>query len=382
MKNELQPDDVISILKKINIRLRSSTDGLDKINNVLVKWHDYAQQYHSNLNYIIPSQIDNNDPFLTNIINLLKYETGRIQDFCVNLKNKITCFLPKEISSINKDRVNIKKDIKKLVDPLEYIWKYVASDRNKVDQAKNQLIFIDDEYKKTKQLNYIKSLIDSSQRNENRLSDVFDASHKGLCCSINPRFLDIELRRMNIEASAFTNLSQILRELSNLCISNIDNLVEKVDRIDINDRATRFVNRINDPKEEIVKETDNVIYAYAINNFYSENLYDLSFHKGEKILVLVQHSSGWWEGELDGRRGFFPSTFVVVPNANEDYKVYMYEKCSVRRDYIPVRNNELRLLIGDSVDVEYIVNDTCYGTNLGTNESGFFPAKVVGLSGI
>jgi son of sevenless-like protein len=36
----------------------------------------------------------------------------------------------------------------------------------------------------------------------------------------------------------------------------------------------------------------------------------LSFRAGQVIHVLNRDSSGWWDGELEGRRGWFPSNYV------------------------------------------------------------------------
>jgi len=37
----------------------------------------------------------------------------------------------------------------------------------------------------------------------------------------------------------------------------------------------------------------------------------LSFEAGQVIHVLNRDPSGWWDGELDGRRGWFPSNYVT-----------------------------------------------------------------------
>ncbi|KAH0586264.1 Cell division control protein 25 [Termitomyces sp. J132] len=42
-----------------------------------------------------------------------------------------------------------------------------------------------------------------------------------------------------------------------------------------------------------------------------QNATCLSFRSGQKIRVLNQDPSGWWDGELDGRRGWFPSNYVT-----------------------------------------------------------------------
>lgn len=38
----------------------------------------------------------------------------------------------------------------------------------------------------------------------------------------------------------------------------------------------------------------------------------LSFLAGQVIHVLNRDDSGWWDGELDGRRGWFPSNYVNI----------------------------------------------------------------------
>mmetsp|Transcript_26170 Transcript_26170/g.36847 ORF Transcript_26170/g.36847 Transcript_26170/m.36847 type:complete len:438 (-) Transcript_26170:162-1475(-) len=51
--------------------------------------------------------------------------------------------------------------------------------------------------------------------------------------------------------------------------------------------------------------------ARAIYEYQGENETDLSFAEGEIINVLDKSDpSGWWQGEINGRVGFFPSNFI------------------------------------------------------------------------
>uniref|UniRef100_A0AAQ5YSJ9 Rac/Cdc42 guanine nucleotide exchange factor (GEF) 6 n=1 Tax=Amphiprion ocellaris TaxID=80972 RepID=A0AAQ5YSJ9_AMPOC len=66
-------------------------------------------------------------------------------------------------------------------------------------------------------------------------------------------------------------------------------------------------------------------------NFKQNNEDELSFSKGELILVTRQEEGGWWEGTLNGRTGWFPSNYVrevkpcekpVSPKGNQLTKNY------------------------------------------------------------
>lgn len=48
------------------------------------------------------------------------------------------------------------------------------------------------------------------------------------------------------------------------------------------------------------------VYDYAGTG----NGTELLFSKGDEIVILQKHESGWWEGELNGNIGWFPAEFV------------------------------------------------------------------------
>lgn len=52
--------------------------------------------------------------------------------------------------------------------------------------------------------------------------------------------------------------------------------------------------------------------VYALHDYAPspENSSCLSFREGQVILVHNTDPSGWWDGEIDGRRGWFPSNYV------------------------------------------------------------------------
>jgi len=61
------------------------------------------------------------------------------------------------------------------------------------------------------------------------------------------------------------------------------------------------------------QSTNNGMSAKALYDYDAENSDDLSFKEGDLINVLDQSDpSGWWEGEFNGKVGFFPSNFVQL----------------------------------------------------------------------
>ena len=53
-------------------------------------------------------------------------------------------------------------------------------------------------------------------------------------------------------------------------------------------------------------------YVLAMHDFVpvASNVQCLGFRAGQVIHVLNRDQTGWWDGELDGRRGWFPSNYV------------------------------------------------------------------------
>ncbi|EJC98507.1 ras GEF [Fomitiporia mediterranea MF3/22] len=54
------------------------------------------------------------------------------------------------------------------------------------------------------------------------------------------------------------------------------------------------------------------VFVRALHDFVpqQQNATCLAFRAGEIIRVLNRDPSGWWDGEIDGRRGWFPSNYV------------------------------------------------------------------------
>ncbi|KAJ6621899.1 ras guanine nucleotide exchange factor domain-containing protein [Mycena sp. CBHHK59/15] len=74
--------------------------------------------------------------------------------------------------------------------------------------------------------------------------------------------------------------------------------------------------RPSSPAGSVYDETVRIgpEYVLAMHDYAPQyqNATCLSFRAGQVIHVLNRDSSGWWDGELEGRRGWFPSNYVSV----------------------------------------------------------------------
>jgi hypothetical protein len=57
--------------------------------------------------------------------------------------------------------------------------------------------------------------------------------------------------------------------------------------------------------------TTNPLIVRALYDYHSSDTTNLSFQAGTLIRVLTQLQSGWWDGCIDGERGWFPCNFVT-----------------------------------------------------------------------
>ena len=60
------------------------------------------------------------------------------------------------------------------------------------------------------------------------------------------------------------------------------------------------------------------LYVRALYDYQADDRTSLSFRQGDTIQVLTQLASGWWDGVINGVRGWFPSNYCVVVTGPED----------------------------------------------------------------
>ncbi|KAG6005498.1 hypothetical protein E4U21_007892 [Claviceps maximensis] len=63
------------------------------------------------------------------------------------------------------------------------------------------------------------------------------------------------------------------------------------------------------------------MYVRALYDYEADDRTSLSFHQGDIIQVITQLDSGWWDGVINGVRGWFPSNYCQLISNPDDMPV-------------------------------------------------------------
>ncbi|KAK3597309.1 hypothetical protein CHS0354_010940 [Potamilus streckersoni] len=152
-------------------------------------------------------------------------------------------------------------------------------------------------------------------------------------------------------------------------------------------------------------------------DYQAEQEDELTIKKGDIIKNVVMSDGGWWEGELSGKKGMFPDNFVKVMDKNNKEKknkddtpvqaskrtsvklladkikdivqdgpgqtsakkkdpVHQKKRAKVLFSYEPENEDELKLELGDIVDVIRQAEDGWYEGSV-NGKTGVFPSNFV-----
>ena len=128
---------------------------------------------------------------------------------------------------------------------------------------------------------------------------------------------------------------------------------EKIDIVTI-----QYDNRDEHPK---TKRSMFGLKAKALYDFIAENSKELSFQKGNILTVTCDVDENWLKGELDGRKGMFPSNYVqFIPNTNMEKL-----KVKAKFNFKAKTCAELTILKGEILLIERKIDSNWVEVSLG-----------------
>ncbi|XP_059121542.1 SH3 domain-containing protein 19 isoform X1 [Peromyscus eremicus] len=120
-------------------------------------------------------------------------------------------------------------------------------------------------------------------------------------------------------------------------------------------------------------------WCKALHSFTAETSEDLSFKRGDRILILERLDSDWYRGRLHDREGIFPAVFVQPCPAeakNMATTVLKGRKVKALYDFLGENEDELSFKAGDVItELEPVDDDWMSGELMG--RSGIFPKNYV-----
>jgi hypothetical protein len=99
-----------------------------------------------------------------------------------------------------------------------------------------------------------------------------------------------------------------------------------IDSIDID--STTPATRARAPSNTEVP----ALIVRAVYDYTSSDATNLSFKTGDHIRVLTQLQSGWWDGCVDGHRGWFPCNFVTIVDDGDSASYQDHDTSSISAD--------------------------------------------------
>ncbi|KAK3917926.1 Vinexin, partial [Frankliniella fusca] len=120
--------------------------------------------------------------------------------------------------------------------------------------------------------------------------------------------------------------------------------------------------------------------AKALYNFVGQTPRELSFRRGDVILVKRQVDRNWYEGELNGVQGLFPTNYVeVLPYEHlrtTPTKRVQEGQARAKYNFIAQTRMELSLAKGELVNLIRRVDENWFEGRIG-NQKGIFPVSYV-----
>uniref|UniRef100_A0A8C3WQ94 SH3 domain containing 19 n=1 Tax=Catagonus wagneri TaxID=51154 RepID=A0A8C3WQ94_9CETA len=120
-------------------------------------------------------------------------------------------------------------------------------------------------------------------------------------------------------------------------------------------------------------------WCEALHSFTAETSDDLSFRRGDRILILERVDPDWYKGSLRGREGIFPAVFVrPCPAETKSVSSLALKgrKAKALYDFHGENEDELSFKAGDIItELESVDDDWMSGELMG--KSGIFPKTYI-----
>lgn len=370
-------EELVGIFKSIKTRIKSGTKSYESLHKIFTKRAEMEEQFAQMLKQLIPSDIDKDDTLLQSVLSEIRTESEIHQKFAAEIKSKVTQPMDKDGKHIKDTSKNMLADIKKTSAPVKKAVTEAQKAYKSLEEANNALkttppVKRDAQNKKIAKLS---SDFDQKAQKANQSAD----SLKGMAVpKITKDFGDFDADRLNkMQKYTVTFVANKKLYLGRI-IDGCADLNTQATSFDASDRSGRTVQNIFSGPRPGARAggKDQPLIVIAIADYRSEDPRDLTLRRGDRIIVLMEHRTGWWEGQLEGtdKKGIFPRTYVEFADLPRNQPIPIDAIFNVRSDFKSQGQGQIDLLNGDFAFVDVLQRDGyCRGINLRSRQKGAFP---------
>ncbi|XP_042322614.1 SH3 domain-containing protein 19 isoform X3 [Sceloporus undulatus] len=272
---------------------------------------------------------------------------------------------------------------------------FIAEQTGDLDLNSGEIVYllekIDDEWYRGKCMNrtgifpasFVKVIVDISRENNRRKTPFSSPSIVGPRCIARFEYIGDQKDELSFSEGEIIILKEYVNEewaegeLRGTSGIFPLNFVEIIEDLPEPGGGSPLKNKNSAP----VKESDGHAgeWCDALHDFTAETQEDLSFKKGDHILILEHLDSEWYRGRLNGKEGIFPAVFVHVCSGNAQVSQPAdgkKEKAKALYDFHAENIDELSFKVGDIItELESIDEEWLSGKLHG--KSGIFPKNFV-----
>lgn len=383
-------NNLINVFKKIKERVVTGTDSYNTVYKMFQKRSDIEKKMCDLFKSVIPSSYDKQDGLIINFITDVTNEANTHLQFSQEIEKKVLNPMrehSRKMDLASKSLLNKchrdKMAIRKAVADQEKTQKAILDAQSKLPQMQGS--------KKDAQNVKIQKFTLEYQRKDQATEQLCTRIKTSTIPQVHDEFGDYDKQRLVKMSAAFSEFAIIKETIQTAIMQSNRIMRSKVVTYDGKDRSQSYVNGVfdpgnknkqtprggqqNKPGQPGQEEEEQIPVAVALADYISDEPADLSFIRGDQIHLLVQHSSGWWEGELNGKTGLFPATYTMLSNSPQAQTDDISAIFLITHNY--AKDGDLTILYGDLILVDSIIGGRVNGKNLRTQQFGHFPVDLL-----
>jgi hypothetical protein len=370
-------NDLASIVQRIKHRIKGGALNFMTLMKLLTARVEAEERFSQILKGSLSEAVDRSDPLLFEVFEDIRVESDLHLRYATELKNNVLTPMKTYSQAMADRQKKLLGQLKKDAEPLNKVWDEVDKAKRASEEAVAAAAKTPPPKREQLERKAQKAR-DEYQAKCDKADSVAIEFRHNCVPGLKAQFGEFDGSRLSTMQGAVRQFGRTRLLFSRTQIDASSSLLEKMEAFDGKGRSARYLIRAFDPKSTDEAESAENPLAIAIADYRSDEPRDLQFRRGEQIRLASRHTCGWWIGEIEGRKGFVPKTFISIPEETETGTTEFDETFVVLREFSAREGpGFLDLLPGDIVLLTSEAQGRCVGKNLRTGKEGFFPLTAI-----